>query len=555
MKGFVFLVALGLLTQWLGLAGDWNTYWISSKNVHGRIDFENQLSEKETRQVVLIEVEPSRVKQSVLGVGASLTESTAFVLAHLSPKKRRKVLEQFFGEQGAKFSMSRTHIGSCDFSVEGKYDFRESQASKFSLHQDLKGFEDLSEETLCQYPKSKIRAVDYDLHPLIAEVFELNPRVKLIASAWTAPPWMTSIAPDYYREGHLDEQNRWVEGMGGRLTRPRIYAEYLIQYLDEMKKRNTPIWGLTPVNEPMGNNGAWESMNWSAVEQASWLRDHYGPLIQASGHSDVQMILFDQNKKEMNDWVAPCLANPASREFFDGVGYHWYNSTSSTYPEALEQFSQANPNKWLIHTEGCVDDLGTEANPHCWDKDGWQEKGFFDNRLWWWEREATDWGYAVPWAEASDHPKYSPVHRYVNSIIDDFNHGAHGWVDWNMVLDQRGGPNHVGNFCGAPVMVDLTQNDPDDGVFYTPVFAVMKQLSWTLQPCSQVLESRVQDNIALKRPHGIKCISTKGSDGECWISIFNPFKKYRLVKLVFGTQWAYFDLPAEALITIKKGLY
>jgi glucosylceramidase len=52
---------------------------------------------------------------------------------------------------------------------------------------------------------------------------------------------------------------------------------------------------------------------------------------------------------------------------------------------------------------------------------------------------------------------WSNGERYGRNIIGDFNNWSRGWIDWNLVLNEIGGPNHVHNYCEAPLMYDRNQ--------------------------------------------------------------------------------------------------
>jgi glucosylceramidase len=146
----------------------------------------------------VISVFPRSTKQTIDGIGSSFTESSAFVLAHLEPGLRREVMQRIYGESGADFTLTRTHIGSCDFTVEGKYSYAEipddETLTAFSIAPDLAGFDP------ADYPG--IKDASYDLLPMIQEAIEvkrgqLDRELRIIASAWTAPPWMKNIETWY----------------------------------------------------------------------------------------------------------------------------------------------------------------------------------------------------------------------------------------------------------------------------------------------------------------------------------------------------------------------
>ena len=92
----------------------------------------------------VIEIDPEAIRQTLVGIGSSFTESSAFVLAHLEPEARAEVMRNIYGEQGANFSLTRTTIGSTDFSVEGKYSYAavagDAELEHFSIDVDKDGF-------------------------------------------------------------------------------------------------------------------------------------------------------------------------------------------------------------------------------------------------------------------------------------------------------------------------------------------------------------------------------------------------------------------------------
>ncbi|MCP4274400.1 MAG: glycosyl hydrolase, partial [Gammaproteobacteria bacterium] len=207
-------------------------------------------------------IRPDIIKQTMTGVGTSFTESSAFVLAHLEQDQRLEVMNNIYGRNGANFALARTHIGATDFAVEGKYSYAEvkddSSLDHFSIAADSAGF------SKTEYPG--IKDESFDLLPMIKEANAIKRKqkdgdVNIIASAWTAPPWMKDIEDWYVRGTEATE----MEGSGGELKPEYVatYADYLLKYLDAYSAEGIDIWGLTPVNEPHGNSGQWESMHFT----------------------------------------------------------------------------------------------------------------------------------------------------------------------------------------------------------------------------------------------------------------------------------------------------
>lgn len=122
----------------------------------------------------------------------------------------------------------------------------------------------------------------------------------------------------------------------------------------------------------------------------------------------------------------------------------------------------------IIQSEGCIDALGDDEPAGVWLESDW-----------YWRKQATDWGYIwAPDEVKADHPKYVPVYRHVRDMIGSMNHWVTGWIDWNIALDFRGGPNHASNFCGAPVLVD----GESQTVFYTSLYYAMCHFSRFIRP-------------------------------------------------------------------------
>ncbi len=497
-----------------------------------------------------ITIYPDDLRQTIDGIGSSFTESSAFVLAHLDPARRREVMRKAFTREGADFTLTRTHIGSCDFTVEGKYSYMPEPATRgdgvdpaaFSIAPDTAGFDP------ARYPG--IRDTSYDLLPMIKEALSLKSRqpddtLRIIASAWTAPPWMKDIE-DYYIG--MSPENNW-QGTGGSLKpeHESTYADYLVRYLDAYARRGVDIWAITPVNEPHGNSGQWESMHFTPASQRDFIKDHLGPRLQSSSHADTGILIYDQNRDGLEEWTDTILGDPEAAEFVEGIAVHWYSSTFKVHEEVFDRVNAKFPAYPIIHTEGCIDDLGKPAPEGIGDPEGFTESGWFQNDEWWWNRNATDWAYTAPWAAPSveDHPMYTPVHRYARNIIVSIDHWLTGWVDWNLVLDARGGPNHVGNFCGAPIMIDTDTRE----VYYTPVFHVLSQLSRTIRPGDRALRTeRALDGLDTDALHAC---ATVNDDGVISVQLLNTTKQPIALALQVGPHAADLVVPANCVQTVR----
>ncbi|MEM6397849.1 MAG: glycoside hydrolase family 30 beta sandwich domain-containing protein [Bacteroidota bacterium] len=497
----------------------------------------------------IIEIFPDQLKQTLDGIGSSFTESSAFVLAHLTEDDRKEVMRNIYSDAGANFSLTRTHVGACDFSVEGKYSYADIEGdvelAGFTIAPDHEGF---SKEA---YPD--LDDVSYDLLPMIEEAMAIkadqeDKDLRIIASAWTAPAWMKDIE-EWYIPG-APENN--YQGTGGSL-KPEYeatYADYILKYLDAYAEAGVDIWGLTPVNEPHGNNGQWESMHFTPESQNTFIKTYLGPKLQASDHADLKVLMYDQNRNGLEEWTSAILGDEETAEYVYGTAVHWYESTFNVYEDELVKAHESYPDHAIIHTEGCIDDLGKPAPPGIGDPDVFQEEGWFQNDDFWWNANATDWAYTAPWAAPSveEHPMYTPVHRYARNIIVSIDHWMSGWVDWNVVLDHNGGPNHVGNFCGAPIMI----NTETDEVYYTPVFYVLAQFSRSMRPGDQVVQT--QKTTSELDEDALHACASLNTEGLLSVQLLNTTKEVITYQLKIGDQYAEIELDANSVQTVQVAL-
>lgn len=220
----------------------------------------------------------------------------------------------------------------------------------------------------------------------------------LFASPWSPPAWMK------------DNNNMLL---GGKL-KPEYYdawADYYVKFIKAYAGLGVPIWGLTVQNEPMATQ-TWESCTYTAEEERDFVKNHLGPALARAGLQGEKLMIWDHNRNLIYQRAKTVLDDPAAAKFVWGVAYHWY---VGDHFENVKRVHEAYPNTHLFFTEGC------------------HGKFNFD--------QINDW----KWGE-----------KYGESMINDFNDGVAGWTDWNVLLDQHGGPNHVQNFCFAPIHADTT---------------------------------------------------------------------------------------------------
>ena len=452
---------------------------------------EVQLRNAPHAEEIRLRVHTNRRKQTINGFGGSFTDASAYLIHQLSPAQRALIIDAYFAEKGANYSLTRTHMNSCDFS-RFHYSYSEVEGDMELKHFNMEQDHEF-------------------LFPMIKMAQQASPDgFELIASPWTAPPWMK-------------DNSDWV---GGRLLKEMqpTWAQFFVKYAQECQENDIPLWGFTVENEPHGNGNNWESMLYTPDEMTEFVQEHLGPALESNELGHLNVLGYDQNRAGLDEWTASMYRDSASSKHFAGTAVHWYESTYDYFPDELDRAHAAAPDKLLIQTEGCID-----AEVPVWHDDDW-----------YWRKEATDWGFT--WREEEKkylHPKYAPVHRYARDIIGCLNHWVNGWVDWNMVLDRQGGPNWFKNWCIAPVIVDPEQ----DEVYFTPLYDVMCHFSKFIRPGATVLASDCEDS-------EVMAVATENADGTLVIVCFNPGETARNVHIDGLSEEVRIVLEAQSLQTL-----
>ncbi|MDF2943061.1 MAG: glucosylceramidase [Herbinix sp.] len=238
----------------------------------------------------------------------------------------------------------------------------------------------------------------YILPLIIAAQNKSGELIDLMLTPWSPPAFMKTNGEKVHG-GKLKPEYR------------EFWAEYICRYIKEYEKRGLQVNRLTIQNEPAAVQ-SWDSCLFTAEEEKEFLRDYLYPSLVKNGLSRVKINIWDHNKERLYE-RARTIIDQDTASMVDGVAFHWY---SGDHFEQLQITRDAFPGKELIFTEGCV-----------------EYSRFGTNQL-------------------------QNAQMYAHDIIGNLNGGMTGSMDWNILLDEKGGPNHVGNFCDAPIMVD-TQND------------------------------------------------------------------------------------------------
>lgn len=286
--------------------------------------------------------------------------------------------------------------------------------------------------------------------PFIKEVIAAaGGKLTMFVSPWSPPGWMKTNNDVLH---------------GGKLKKEydQSWANFYIKFINAYEKLGIPIWGLTVQNEPMATQ-TWESCLYTAEDERDFVKNYLGPTLQKSGMASKKLIVWDHNRDLMYQRASTILEDPAAAKYVWGIGYHWYE----TWTGAGMNFDnerlvhQAFPSKSLIFTEGCAE-------------------RFDPTKL-------DDWSLGE---------------KYGYSMINDFNAGTVAWTDWNVLLDEKGGPNHVGNFCFAPVHADTKTGE----ITYTNSYYYIGHFSKFIKPgAKRIASSASRDKLlttAYRNPDG-----------------------------------------------------
>jgi glucosylceramidase len=276
--------------------------------------------------------------------------------------------------------------------------------------------------------------------PLIKQAMAAaNGKLTLYASPWSPPAWMKDNN-DMLHGGKLLPQYK------------QTWADYYVKFIKAYEKEGMPIWGLSVQNEPAAKQ-RWESCIFTAEDERNFIKQYLGPTLQKSGLASKKLIAWDHNRDLIYQRASAVLNDPDAAKYVWGIGYHWYETWtgSAMQFDNLKSVSESFPNKNLLFTEGCI------------------EKFDFAKINDWWLGE-----------------------KYGRSMINDFNSGTVGWTDWNVLLDEKGGPNHVGNFCYAPVIADTR----DGSLHYTNCYYYIGHFSKFIRPgAKRVVSSSNRDKL------------------------------------------------------------
>ena len=302
--------------------------------------------------------------------------------------------------------------------------------------------------------------------------------LKLLASPWSPPAWMKT-------NGKMNQ--------GGKLLPEyrTVWAQCYVKFIQAYAVEGVPIWGVSVQNEPMATQ-RWDSCIYTAEEERDFVRDHLGPALEQAGLGHIRIVIWDHNRDEMVERASVVLSDPEAARYVWGTGFHWYGEDHFDHVQLVHD---AWPDKKLLFTEGCQ-----EGGPHT----GEWELG----------------------------------ERYACSMINDMNRWTVGWIDWNLLLDEQGGPNHVGNLCSAPLLA----NTAADAVMTQSSYAYIGHFSRFVRPGARRI-------LCAATKEALESTAFINVDGQVVVVVMHQGESRVDFDLQIGIQVSTATLPGRSIAT------
>jgi glucosylceramidase len=302
----------------------------------------------------------------------------------------------------------------------------------------------------------------------------------LFVSPWSPPAWMKS-------------NNNMLHGGSLKPEYYDAWANYFVKFIKAYESEGIPIWGLTVQNEPMANQ-PFESCIYTAEEERDFLKNHLGPTLENAGLKDKKILVWDHNRTMLYQRAQCILDDPAAAKYVWGVAFHWYVNDAF---DNIKRVREAYPNVNVMLTEGCL-------SPH--------------------GKKVADWQLGE---------------TYAQSMISDFNNGAVGWTDWNVLLDKQGGPNHVNNFCYAPIQADTSTGQ----LIYANSYYYIGHFSKFIRPgARRIISSSTVDNLLTT--------AFLNPDGKVAVVVLNSSDDAQPFWVWSSGQGAKTESPAHSIMTL-----
>jgi glucosylceramidase len=330
-RGFIVVVAIfislvtALSASARGRAASQQVHvWLTTPDQQNLLTPQHQLAwnRATTGGPLTINVDDSQRYQKIQGFGASLTDSSAWLIANrLSLGQRNQVMTSLFSPKaGIGVGVLRQPMGASDFSTIGNYSYDDMPSGQ-------------TDPTLAHFSIAHDQAY---ILPLLRQARQLNPQLWIMGTPWSPPGWMKT-------SGSM---------IGGTLTADAYgpLANYFVKYVQAYAAQGVPIDAVTPQNEPQYEPSGYPGMLFSANQEDAFVKNNLGPAF-ASARVGTKILIYDHNWNDQNGGPATypqvILSDPAAAQYVTGTAFHCYNGA----PYTMSDVHTAYPDKGIYQTE------------------------------------------------------------------------------------------------------------------------------------------------------------------------------------------------------------
>lgn len=222
-------------------------------------------------------------------------------------------------------------------------------------------------------------------------------KLELMISPWSPPAFMKTNG-SRTNGGHL------------KLEYAPMWADILCRYIEEFQKRGYGVRRMSIQNEAKAVQ-LWDSCVYDSAQEKTFLEKYLYPALVRHGLEDVEVFIWDHNKERAFERAEEIVRDRAAK-LVSGVACHWY---SGDHFESLGLLRRFYPSLKLIVSESCIE-----------------------------------------FSKFSAEDEITNAERLAHELCGDLSFGVTAFYDWNILLDEKGGPNHVGNYCDAPFLYDTS---------------------------------------------------------------------------------------------------
>lgn len=316
--------------------------------------------------------------------------------------------------------------------------------------------------------------------PFIQAVLQREKEIQLLASPWSPPAFMKT-------NGEMNH--------GGKLKEEYYdsWARLIVKYVEAYEEEGIHISRLTLQNEPAAVQ-KWDSCIFTAEEERRFACGYLRKRLDEAGYGHIKLNMWDHNKDLILERTKGTFTDEEADKAIQGIAFHWY---SGDHFEALQAVREKYPDKELIFTEGCV------------------EYSRFS------KRNETDF-----------------AESYGHALIGDLNAGMNAFIDWNILLDEQGGPNHVKNFCDAPVMYNMEQGVLDVKLSY-----------YYIGHFSRFIKPGARRLLTTRYTQNLECCAFRNPDGEMVLVVMNQTGKPQKFELLVEGKACQMEMEAHSILT------